>query len=148
MVVSMLAEREQQYQARRAMSQVSLTGEERPVSPDGDVEMGMEESSADAAPTQLDDDPTEYGMTMAGICQWYLGEIEESLQSEEDYDNELKLIKKIVKRMVRKDHLLLPLNVMSEQQMEALHDYQEVALRDDTILILHPSLDVDAIAEI
>lgn len=140
MVITMLAERERRYRLQEAVKQAKVS---EPLA-DGDITM---EEDDDTKQDQ-EEDSKEYGMTLGGIIQWYLGEIEDRIETEEQYAAELKLIKKILKRMVRKERLLLPVSLVDAETMENLQDNQEMPLRDDIVLVIHPSVNVELLDDL
>ncbi|ORX58381.1 DNA replication licensing factor MCM6 [Piromyces finnis] len=78
------------------------------------------------------DEPT--GMSANDLVDWYLETIEEELESEEAYIRERRLVKLVIKRMITKDGVLIPIRQLSDDSMEA-----DTEVLKNPILMVHPN---------
>lgn len=154
LIVSMMAEREHQRrvelalkksqaQAASADSEAAMDTEERELPTLEGAALHAERVAATAAKDAAyeDETATDYGMKFKEVVEWYLDQIEDQIATEEEYAAEQKLIAKVLKRMVRKERLLLAVTSLDDSALESAGE--EARLDDETLLIIHPSVDTE-----
>jgi len=77
------------------------------------------------------------GMYANELVDWYLETIEEELESEEAYIRERRLVKLVIKRMITKDGVLIPIRQLTADSMESTEADTEVL--KNPILMVHPN---------
>ncbi|KAG4102731.1 MCM2/3/5 family-domain-containing protein [Neocallimastix lanati (nom. inval.)] len=77
------------------------------------------------------------GMSANDLVDWYLETIEEELESEEAYIRERRLVKLVIKRMITKDGVLIPIRQLADTSMETAESDTEVL--KNPILMVHPN---------
>jgi len=77
------------------------------------------------------------GMSANELVDWYLETIEEELESEEAYIRERRLVKLVIKRMITKDGVLIPIRQLNADSMETIESDTEVL--KNPILMVHPN---------
>lgn len=163
-ILAMLKERSIQLSVAAQKKQHAL----HPHQPDGEDGTGEETRELEPTDGEMEDeDEEERGMTMGQLKEWYLESIESSIQTEEDYLREQTLIQKVIQRMIRKERFLLPIyesGVDGDSTMESSSgtpapvdgESGEVsggrggsrALTDATLLVIHPSLDMERLGQL
>ncbi|PJF17226.1 DNA helicase [Paramicrosporidium saccamoebae] len=68
------------------------------------------------------------GMKKSSLLEWYMGQIEDEMQTEEDFHHRRREVSAVVERLVHKDGVLIELGVRSEDVAEF-----------DPILVVHPN---------
>ncbi|KAJ6229448.1 DNA replication licensing factor mcm6 [Anaeramoeba flamelloides] len=72
------------------------------------------------------------GMTQIQIINWYIKQIQDDLQTEEELINETKLARQVIRRLVSVDRILIEIQQPETNQSE-----------DERILIVHPNYVTD-----
>lgn len=76
------------------------------------------------------------------LVQWYLEQKEEELTGEEDYEQELALAKKVLKKMV-KDNILMAIRGEGMQEDTENGQAGPSAAAQKTVYVLHPNCAVE-----
>lgn len=75
-------------------------------------------------------------MKKSQVVDWYLEQIQDSIDSEEELIERKTIIDKVIERLIYKDQILIPLH--SVQRTEA-EDEQEEEEEEDPVLVVHPN---------
>jgi DNA replication licensing factor MCM6 len=84
------------------------------------------EAIVDTQEEESTDEPS--GMTKSSLLEWYMSQIENELQTEEDFHQRRREVSAVVERLVHKDGVLIELGVRREDSAEF-----------DPILVVHPN---------
>jgi DNA replication licensing factor MCM6 len=99
-----------------------------PSTTDLDIDAEMEDLDTTK---QLEDS----GLSIGDIVKWYLLEIEDQIESENDMDYESRLIRKVVRMMI-KESILIPLTDEGNVNL---------SINDETVLIKHPQVYLESL---
>lgn len=77
------------------------------------------------------------GMSANELVDWYLETIEEELESEESYIRERRIVKLVIKRMISKDGVLIPIRQLNSEGMDSIEASEEVI--KNPVLMVHPN---------
>ncbi|ESO02705.1 hypothetical protein HELRODRAFT_185013 [Helobdella robusta] len=78
------------------------------------------------------------GVTMSALVDWYLKEIEDEIDSEEELLTKKSLVEKVIKRLINHDHVLIKLSYTGLSKGRT-----EIVEEDDPILVVHPNYVID-----
>jgi len=112
------------------------------------IHLRREEEREEAGETDESESPT--GTRKSDLVGWYLGEVQEEIESEEELVEKKVLVEKIIDRLVNQDQVLIELSKtgLSEKkrkQQEAEADGAEPEADDakDPYLVVHPNYYVE-----
>ena len=89
----------------------------------------------------LDGNDTE-GIKRSELVQWYLEQISDMLESEEDLIERKVLVERLIERLITHDQVLIPLRTTDLKQKKG-EEAMEEGDEDDPFLMVHPNYVVD-----
>eukprot|EP00039_Didymoeca_costata_P026696 m.16429 g.16429 ORF g.16429 m.16429 type:complete len:833 (-) comp5697_c0_seq1:163-2661(-) len=75
--------------------------------------------------------------TKKRLKDWYIHEIEDELQSEEDFHTEVRVVHLVMHRMITVDGVLLELNDFDDESKAAVDD-------EDSVVVVHPNYEMES----
>lgn len=75
------------------------------------------------------------GLKKSQVVDWYLEQIQDSIDSEEELLERKTIIDKVIERLIYKDNILIPLHSTQTQETEEETEEEE----EDPVLIVHPN---------
>ncbi|RKP05340.1 MCM2/3/5 family-domain-containing protein [Thamnocephalis sphaerospora] len=82
-------------------------------------------------------------MRRSEVVQWYLEQIEDELQSEDDLHSARRMIEKVITHLVRNDNVLIELREVAQLPSGASAGSSSAQSHDDPTLMVHPNYVVD-----
>lgn len=83
------------------------------------------------------------GVKKSELVQWYLEQIEELLESEDDLIERKVLVERLIERLITHDQVLIPLRTTNLKQKKKSEDAMDEDEGDDPYLMVHPNYVVD-----
>ena len=83
------------------------------------------------------------GIKKSELVQWYLEQIQDMLESEDDLIERKVLVEKLIERLITHDQVLIPLRTSDLKQQKKSADSMEDDEGDDPFLMVHPNYVVD-----
>ncbi|XP_043252206.1 DNA replication licensing factor Mcm6 [Colletes gigas] len=97
--------------------------------------MRNEETRAETSPS----DDIKGGLRKSELVAWYLDQIQDQIDSEEELLERKNFIEKIIDRLTYHDQIIIPLTT-AELKRKGKHDEEE---EDDPLLVVHPNYIID-----
>ncbi|GFO11428.1 DNA replication licensing factor mcm6 [Plakobranchus ocellatus] len=83
----------------------------------------------------------ETGLRKSDVIGWYLTEIQDDIQSEEELNEKRSIVEKVIDRLVHHDHVLIQLTQTGLKPRGGQEG--ELIKEDDPILVVHPNYMID-----
>jgi len=78
-------------------------------------------------------------MKKSELIAWYLDQVQDDLNTEEELLEQQEIIRKVVNRLIQKDNILLSLRDTAEDETETADQQDD----NDPILVVHPNYVVE-----
>lgn len=82
----------------------------------------------------------ETGLRKSDVIGWYLTEIQDEIQSEEELNEKRSIVEKVIDRLVHHDHVLIQL---TQTGLKPRGGQGELVREEDPILVVHPNYMID-----
>lgn len=86
---------------------------------------------------------TDSGMRRSEIVAWYLEQVADQIESEDELISRKNLIEKVIDRLIYNDQVIIPLKTTELKSSEKRVDDAEEEEEDDPLLVVHPNYIVE-----